>query len=113
MSVEIHNHFVMLYLQDLFLMFMPLSIKAHNGVWLIQFFITVVTCVFTVVFIVVITISIPLCHFRFRPLSQNQREQQTVNSSKPKFGSTSAGSRLSRKTWKEDGKSLMVHTVRE
>ncbi|XP_020611050.1 E3 ubiquitin-protein ligase TRIP12-like isoform X1 [Orbicella faveolata] len=38
----------------------------------------------------------------FRPLSQNQREQQTVNSSKPKSGATSTGSRLSRKTWKED-----------
>lgn len=88
-----------------------LSMKAYNGVRIVQlyFFISIIACVF----ILIITISIPLCHFRFRPLSQNQREQQTVNSSKPKSGTTSAGSRLSRKTWKEDGKYLMVHTLRQ
>ena len=48
--------------------------------------------------------------FRFRPLSQNQREQQTVNSSKPKTGAVSA-SRLSRKTWKEDGKQCVIFGI--
>ena len=48
--------------------------------------------------------------FRFRPLSQNQKEQQTVTSSKPKSGATSA-SRLSRKTWKEDGKNCSIFSI--
>lgn len=38
----------------------------------------------------------------FRPLSQNQKEQQTVNSSKSKSGASGTASRTSRKTWKED-----------
>ena len=48
--------------------------------------------------------------FRFRPLSQNQKEQQSVNSSKPKSGVASA-SRLSRKSWKEDGKQCMLFNI--
>ena len=48
--------------------------------------------------------------FRFRPLSQNLKEQQTVTSSKPKSGATSA-SRLSRKTWKEDGKNSPIFSI--
>ena len=48
--------------------------------------------------------------FRFRPLSQNQKEQQTVTSSKPK-SATSSASRLSRKTWKEDGKSCSIFSI--
>ena len=114
--VGIHNYCFMLYVQCLFLMFFFSII--HSPLWcgdnsvLISFLLPLLL-VFYSCFYSHYNNLYTLCHFRFRPLSQNQREQQTVNSSKPKFGGTSAGSRLSRKTWKEDGNYMIFHTVRE